>query len=374
MPRTRTRQVVLDSVELSDLRRIARSRTDETRHVQRAKIILMASEGASDNKIAEAVGLNKNSVRNTIAKFHAQGLQAALNDLARPGRPATIGDDAKAWVISVACTKPKDLGHAQELWTSRSLAAHIKSHCTDAGYPALIKISSSKVWSILDACDLKPWRINYYLQRRDENFDEKMKEVLMVYKAIELELAKDKKSGTVYVSFDEKPGIQAIANTAPDLAPGKGSGTIGRDYEYRRLGTVSLLAGLNLVTGEVSGLVRDTHKSSDFIDFLKTVDKKYAEAQRIKIVLDNHSAHTSRETRAYLKTIPGRFEFVFTPKHGSWLNLVESFFGKLARVCLRGIRVKSKDELVERIYRYLDEVNQVPVVYHWKYKMDEVMI
>jgi transposase len=135
-----------------------------------------------------------------------------------------------------------------------------------------------------------------------------------------------------------------------------------------------LLAGLDLLTGEIVPLVRDTHKSSDFIDFLKTVDKRYAEAERIKVVLDNHSAHTSKETRKYLEGRPGRFEFVFTPKHGSWLNLVESFFGKLARVCLRGIRVQSKEELVERIYRYIDEVNQVPVVYHWKYKMDEVTL
>jgi len=137
---------------------------------------------------------------------------------------------------------------------------------------------------------------------------------------------------------------------------------------------VSLLAGMNLVTGEIVPLVRDTHKSSDFIDFLKAVDKRYAGAERIKVVLDNHSAHVSKETREYLKGVPGRFEFVFTPKHGSWLNLIESFFGKLARVCLKGMRVATKAELVERLYRYIDEVNAVPVVYHWKYKMDEVTV
>ncbi len=135
---------------------------------------------------------------------------------------------------------------------------------------------------------------------------------------------------------------------------------------------MSLLAGLNLVTGEVLPLVRDTHKSSDFIDFLKAANEKYASAERIKMVLDNHSAHLSKETKAYLATVPGRFEFVFTPKHGSWLNLVESFFGKLTRVCLKGIRVSSKAELVQRIYRYIHEINSVPVVYHWKYKLEEL--
>jgi transposase len=150
---------------------------------------------------------------------------------------------------------------------------------------------------------------------------------------------------------------------------------VSRDDEYKRLGTVSLLAGLNLITGEIISLIRDTHKSSDFIDFLKIVDENYADAGHIRVVLDNHSAHTSKETRAYLASRPGRFEFVFTPKHGSWLNLVESFFSKLARVCLKGIRVTSKEELlVDRIYRYIKEVNEAPVVYRWKYKMDELII
>ena len=191
---------------------------------------------------------------------------------------------------------------------------------------------------------------------------------------MEIELESNKESGIVSVSFDEKPGIQAIANIAPDLMPTAGHGYVSRDYEYKRLGTVSLLAGLDLITGEIIPLIRDTHKSSDFIDFLKAVDEKYAEAKRIRIVLDNHSAHTSKETRKYLAGRPGRFEFVFTPKHGSWLNLVESFFGKLARICLKGIRVSSKEELIDRIYRYIKEVNEVPVVYRWKYKMDEAAV
>jgi transposase len=333
----------------------------------------MATDGATDDEIAAAVGLNKNSVRNTIAKFCSLGMDAALDDLARPGRPILIDDDARTWVRSRACTKPRELGLAQEMWTGRSLTAHIRAHCAEAGHPALARVSTSKVRSILDEDDIKPWRMTYYLERRDPDFDARMKDVLMVYREVELELMGETTGGTVFVSFDEKPGIQATANTAPDLPPRPGNGTLARDCEYRRLGTVSLLAGLDLLTGEIVPLVRDTHKGSDFIDFLKTVDRRYEEVERIKVVLDNHSAHTSKETRKYLEGRPGRFEFVFTPKHGSWLNLVESFFGKLTRVCLKGIRVQSKEELVERIYRYIDEVNQVPVVYHWKYKMDEVM-
>jgi transposase len=374
MARTRARQVVLSEEQRAMLTRISKSRTEEARRVQRATTLLMAAEGEYDDTIAAAVKLNKNSVRNTLAKFFSLGLDGALGDLARSGRPASIGDGDKAWVVHLACTKPRELSYAQELWTSRLLARHIRKHCIEAGHPALSGVSHAKVWSILDEQAVKPHRIRYYLERRDEDFEAKMAEVLIVYKQVEIEFQSEEKSGIVTVSYDAKPGIQALANTAPDLAPSPAHGFVGRDYEYKRLGTVTLLAGMDLLTGEIIGLVRDRHRSKEFIEFLQALDERYADAERIRIVLDNHSAHVSKETRAYLEKHPGRFDFVFTPKHGSWLNLIESFFGKLARVCLRGIRVKSKEELVERIYRYLDEVNEVPVVYHWKYKMEEVAV
>jgi transposase len=374
MARTRAKPVILDNEQREYLTKLNRSRTEEASRVQRARIILMAADGDGDKKIAKAVGLNKNSVHATIGKFFSMGLEGALTDMARRGRPTTITDEDRAWLVSQACTKPKDFGYAQELWTIQKLTEHIRSKSDEAGHFRLETVSASTVWETLDRQEIKPHRINYYLERRDEDFDKKMDDVLMVYREVKLEIEGDKESGVVTVSFDEKPGIQAIANTAPDLPPSQVHGTIGRDYEYKRLGTVSLLCGLNLVTGNLTGLVRDTHKSSDFIDFLKIVDKEYEDAKRIRIVLDNHSAHTSKETRTYLASRPGRFEFVFTPKHGSWLNLVESFFGKLARVCLKDIRVHSKEELVERIYQYLNEVNQAPVVYHWNYKMEDLTI
>jgi transposase len=174
------------------------------------------------------------------------------------------------------------------------------------------------------------------------------------------------------LSYDEKPGIQAIATTSEDLPPDENHKTFSRDYEYKRLGTISLLAGIDLQTGEAISLIRETHNSKDYIDFLKILDEKYPKQDKIRLVLDNLKVHTSEETKKYLATVPGRFEFVFTPKHGSWLNLVEGFFSKLTRQSLKGIRVKTKDELIQRIYKYFDEVNAEPVVYHWKYKLDEI--
>ena len=124
--------------------------------------------------------------------------------------------------------------------------------------------------------------------------------------------------------------------------------------------------------GEVHALVRDRHRSCEFIEFLKVLDEKYPGDRIIRMVLDNHSSHISKETQKYLKT--NWFHFIFTPKHGSWLNLIESFFSKITRSFLRHIRVDSREELVERIYQGIDEINNASVVFRWQYKMDEIAI
>jgi transposase len=372
MSTQRKAPVVLDEKQAAELEKISKSKKEELRRVQRARILLMAANGASNGSISNAVGLSDKSIRNTISKFLEMGMSAALNDLPRSGRPAVIDDEAKAWVKSLACEKPKELGYAQELWTLRLLSKHVRSNCVAAGHECLFKVSPSKIWTILDEDKLKPHRVRYYLERRDPDFQQKMEEVIKAYKEAELEREGITSSGVVTVSFDEKPGIQAKGTVAPDRPPTLEHGFVWRDYEYKRFGTVTLLGGLNILTGEVVGLVRDTHASADFIEFLKRLDEVYADATRIRVILDNHSAHTSKETRKFLETRPGRFEFIFTPKHGSWLNLVESFFGKLSRVFLRGIRVASKEELVKRLYQFLDEGNENPTIYRWKYKMDEV--
>lgn len=170
----------------------------------------------------------------------------------------------------------------------------------------------------------------------------------------------------ITVSVDEKPGVQALGTTAPDLPPNPGKHeSVGRDHEYVRHGTVSILAALDLRTGEVIANVEDRHRSQEFIALLKRLDDHYPKEAVIRVVLDNHSAHISRETMAYLASRPNRFVYVHTPKHGSWLNLVETAFSKMARTFLRHIRVSSKAELKERIMKGLEEWNANPVVFRW---------
>jgi transposase len=200
-----------------------------------------------------------------------------------------------------------------------------------------------------------------------------MAEVLCVYREVKL-LKKQTKpvDAVAIVSYDEKPGVQAIGVTAPDLPPVPGiRPTVARNHEYQRHGTVSLLAGIDLLTGKVHALVKDRHRSREFIEFLKLLDVAYPTHTAIKVILDNHSAHISKETRGWLAAQPsGRFEFVFTPTHGSWLNLVEGFFSKLARSVLRHIRVASKQELKERIMAAIDLINLQPVVHTWSYMLN----
>jgi transposase len=177
----------------------------------------------------------------------------------------------------------------------------------------------------------------------------------------------------VTISYDEKPGIQAIGNTAPDLMPQAGGySTIYRDYEYKRHGTVSLLAGIDLHTGNVIGIVREKHRSKEFVEWLKTANEAYPQGLKLRILLDNHGIHTSKETMKYLLTVPNRFEFVFTPKHASWLNLIEVYFSKMARSLLRHIRVSGIPELIQRILLFIKECNDSPVVFKWKWKMNEI--
>jgi transposase len=378
MPFQRQRpELVLSSQEKERLTILSRSRTEPTGRVKRAKMLLDYAAGESISSIARAMGTNRPRVERCIDKALQLGVMTSLEDLPRSGRTRTITAEARAWLIDLACQKPKDLGYSYEVWTTRLLAKHVREHCRDAGHGTMANLSRGTVSKILSQSEIRPHKISYYLERRDPEFKTKMAQVLYVYKEVELlrEAGQDVSSMVAILSYDEKPGIQAIGNTAPDLPPVPGQHpTMSRDYEYVRHGTVSLMAGIDLLNGKVHGQVVDRHRSREFIMFLKMVDPLYPPTAKIRIIMDNHSAHISKETRSYLATVPNRFEFIFTPKHGSWLNLIESFFSKMTRTMLRNIRVSSKEELKERIRKFLQEVNETPVVFRWKYGLDSILV
>lgn len=363
--------LVLTAEEKEYLDQLRQSRTAAIRDVQRAQILWRYQAGETVTQIARAMKTTRNSVLKWIDKALQMGVIAGIKDTPHKPREAVITDDAKAWVVHLACSKPKDVGYAAELWTRSALAGHVRKEAVTAGFPALVHAGKATVQRILAAQELQPHKIRYYLERRDPDFETKMREVLLVYKdvAMENEAATDRgrRSNVVTVSVDEKPGVQAIANTAPDLRPVPGEHpTNARDHEYVRHGTWSILAGLDLFDGHVIARVEERHRSIEFIGLLKDLDTYYPPQCTIRLILDNHSAHISKETRAYLSTRPNRFKYVLTPKHGSWLNIVETLFGKMARTFLKHIRVQSKEDLRERILKGIDEINQAPVVHRWK--------
>ena len=379
MPFTRRRpELRLAAAIRAALAAWSQSRTEPVRRVERARMMLAYADGESVSAIARRLATNRPKVERCIDKALQLGALAALEDLPGRGRPATITAEARAWLVSLACQKPRELGYSYELWTTQLLARHIRRHCRENGHPTLARIARGTVSKILTKSGIRPHKIEYYLERRDPECDAKMAQVLHVYREVKLLRERnDAKASSLLaiLSYDEKPGIQAIENTAPDLPPVQGKHpALARDHEYVRHGTMTLMAGIDLLNGHVHGSVVERHRSREFIAFLKDLAAFYPAAATIRIVLDNHSAHLSKETRAYLATAPNRFEFVFTPKHGSWLNLIETFFSKMARTVLRGIRVASQDELRERILKYLAEMNETPVVFRWKYGLDSLSV
>jgi transposase len=371
MARKSTRsKLLLTPDEVTRLDQLRKSRTAAQREVQRAQILWLYYSGENIATIMEAVGMTRKSVVKWIHKALTMGVSAGLKDTPHGSKP-TLTEAAKAWVVHVACGPPKDFGYAAEVWSRQALAQHIRKNAADAGHPCLAKASKATVQRILVQQPLQPHKVTYYLQRRDPEFENKMRDILLVYQEVALQneqpRAADFANPVITVSVDEKPGLQAIANTAPDLPPVPGQyPTLARDHEYKRLGTCSILAALDLHSGHVTARVERRHRSREFIALLKDLDAYYPPEYTIRLILDNHSAHISKETQAFLATRPNRFKYVRTPTHGSWLNIVETLFGKMARTFLRHIRVSSWEELRDRILKGIAEINAAPVVHRWK--------
>ena len=293
-------ELAMTGEEIERLTALSRSRTEPASRVSRAQMLLAYRENPSFCAVGQRVGVHHQTVQRCVERALGYGPLAAIEDRPRPGKEPVITPEAKAWLVSLACDKAKEHGYPHELWTTRLLARHAREHGPTPGHHCLARLVQGTVCKILGQEEIKPHKVRYYLERRDAEFEQKMAEVLCVYREVQVlkrAAAKSRKAikRVAIVSYDEKPGIQAIATTAPDLPPKPGvHATFARDYEYKRHGTLSLLAGIDLLTGKVHALVRDRHRSREFIDFLKLLDAAYPASTAIKLILDNHSAHLSR--------------------------------------------------------------------------------
>src|SRR6201982_3894547 len=221
-------ELAMTSEEIAQLTSVSHSRTERASRVERARMLLAYRENHSVFAVAHRLGAHHQTVQRCVERALAYGPLAALDDRPRPGKEPTITAEAKAWVVNIACRKAKELGYPHEVWTTRLLARHAREHGPVEGHACLAKLAQGTLCNILNGQEIKPHKVRYYLERRDPEFKQKMAEVLCVYREVKLiketaAAAKQEPSDAVaIVSYDEKPGIQAIGNTAPELPPQPG--------------------------------------------------------------------------------------------------------------------------------------------------------
>src|SRR6266852_5186904 len=247
-------ELAMSDGEIERLTALSRSRTEPASRVSRAQMLLAYRENPSFCAVGQRIGVHHQTVQRCVERALAYGPLAAIEDRPRPGKEPVITPEAKAWLVSLACDKAKEHGYPHELWTTRLLARHAREHGPAAGHECLAHLVQGTVCKLLGQEEIKPHKVRYYLENRDAEFEQKMAEVLCVYREVQVlkkAAAKAKKKSkkprkpVAIVSYDEKPGIQAIATTSPDLPPVPGTyATFSRDHEYKRHGTLSYWPGL----------------------------------------------------------------------------------------------------------------------------------
>ena len=339
--------VVLGPRRRGRLEAIVRRGTAQVREVTRARIVLAAARGGSFVQVAAEVGVHVDTVRRVRQRFVVEGM-AALTDRPRPGRPLVYDLDARLLVVATATSIPP--GPAT-VWTHTGIAAHLHQEHS-------IPISASQVGRVLAGLDVKPHLVRGWLNRPpDPGFFTKAKAICDLYL--------HPPAGAVLLSIDEKTGIQAKSRKHPSTPAGPRR-PARREFEYRRHGTVSLLAAMNVVDGTVLGSIITRNDSATFIKFLTEIDQDIPPDLDIHLVLDNGSSHTSTLTRAWFRRHP-RFHVHHTPTHASWLNMIEIWFSILTRKLLRRGEFHSRQHLAEKIIEFTDDYDTTAKPFRWNY-------
>jgi transposase len=348
MPRIRS----ADTIRLTRHRRrklagLTRRSTAPVREVRRARILLLAEQGHANQVIAAQTGCDTATVRRTRRDYRTRGMKA-LQDRPRPGRPLTYDLDVRLLIVATATSEPPD---TTSQWTHREIAEHL--HDTHG-----IAISPSQVGRILTEADIKPHKVRGWLNRPDDpQFFIRAQAICHLYQHIDPD--------TVLLSVDEKTGIQAKSRKHPTRRPGRGR-PARREFEYVRHGTVSLMAAMNVATGTVHPKIIQRNNSVTFIEFLTEIDQTIPAHLKIHLVMDNGSSHTSKTTRAWIAAHP-RFQVTYTPKHASWLNMVEIFFSILTRRLLRRGEFTSREHLAKKILTFITHYSRTAKPFRWRY-------
>ncbi len=343
------RRVEVSDEDRRELERIVRASSSEVRIVERARIVLAASEGLTTAQIAERVGCGERMVKKWRPRYARNGIEA-LKDAPRSGAPLTHGPETRALLIAKACTRPDptEEGARRERWTYAQLGAEVG-------------MSASQAHVILSRADIKPHRTDYWMMTdysRPE-FEERLGEICGLYV--------DPPENVLVVSIDEKTSIQAKAPTKPDRPPAPGK-PARREHEYTRNGTQCLFACLNVQEGDVLAMPSKTRNRWDLMRFLDHLDDEIpvVEGQQIVAITDNLSTRGTDEVEQWLKDHP-RWSFQFTPKHASWLNQIEIFFSILYRRLLKHGIFTSEADLAQQMLAFIETYNQTACPFKWTY-------
>ena len=342
----RASKVSLSEEQRDDLERYSRSRTLEAGLVERSRIVLRAAAGQDNQQIAEALGLCRQTVGHWRDCFVTGGIHG-LEDRPRSGRPARILAPTIQEIVRLTTqSTPVTATH----WSTRTLAVETQ-------------VSFSTIGRIWRAHGLKPHRVESFKLSNDPHFGEKLHDVVPLYL--------HPPEGAVVIAVDEKCQIQALDRTQPGLPWKKGRcGTMTHDY--KRHGTTTLFAGMNVADGTVISTFMPTHNHRDWIRFLKLIHQRTPQDKDVHLILDNYSAHKTPEVHAWLAKHT-RFHLHFTPTSSSWLNQVERFFGALTDKCVRRGVFHNVKELEQSIQRYIDEHNRKPKPYLWTAKANDIL-
>lgn len=314
-------------------------RTTPQRVVERAKIVLASADGLSGSAICAAVGVSRPTVTQWLDRYEAEGIDALHQDRPRSGRPRRITPDDEAEIVRKTLEeKPPNATH----WSCRLMAEEVGVHPTTV----------SRIWR---AHGLQPHRIDYFKLSTDPQFVEKLRDVVGLYV--------DPPERAVVFAFDEKSQIQALDRTQPGLPLKKGrAGTMTHDY--KRHGTTTLFAALDVATGEVLHECMPRHRHQEFLRFLRKMERSVPADLDIHVILDNYATHKHPAVGEWMEKHP-RVHFHFTPTSASWLNLVERFFSELTMRQLKRLAVSSVAQLIEAITRYIDRRNEQPTPFVW---------
>jgi len=339
--------VELDVVVRERLKRVAVSVKGQVRAVLRARIVLAAAAGGSNAAIARELDVHVNTVRKWRGRFAASGMDG-LRDAARSGRPKTYGPAVRVAIVAMATSAPP---HPESTWSHRTIAAKVAGTVFAA-------VSASQVGRILAGLDLKPHRVRGWLTRRDTpDFWQRTADICTLYR--------NPPDGAVLLSIDEKTAIAARSRRHPGrpAAPGQPA---QEEFEYRRHGTASLVAALDVQSGEVLTEIITRNNAVTFTGFLDQLDAAIAPGQDIHVVWDNGSSHTAKHTRKWLASHP-RWTVHWTPPHASWLNQVELLFSAMTRRVLRHGDFSSRDDLIDKLDTYVINHNTTAKPYRWTY-------